>query len=494
MPCLTTLACTEEIPVLTCSTVLTASALMLLFGKFYTFYPPKWVLLIAISLFELGSAICGSAPNSIAFIIGRAIGGLGSSGIFTGALVTAQRILPLHKRPVVMGIMGALFGISAVAGPIIGGALTTKASWRWCFYINLPFGGVAIVVLAVVLKATAPAKAGTTFKAQLVQLDPLGSLCFLPGIVCLILALQWGGSQYSWSNTRIVVLFILAFVLLLAFALIQIWKGELATVPPHVFKQRSVVSGFIYATCNGASMLLMTYYLPIWFQAIKGVDALQSGIDTLAFLLAVTVAAPVAGITVSKFGYYVPHMITSPIFMSIGAGLITTLIPSAPKAKWVGYQVLFGFGTGLGMQQASVAAQTVLAKKDVAIGSALMMFGMQLSGAVFVPVGQNVFTNHLVRGLNGIVGVDGHIILNTGATELRDIVAPEELESVLKAYNKALTEVFMVALAFACLAIIPALAMEWRSVKKNEKKKDKEGGPDAENSAVSEEAQANSQD
>jgi hypothetical protein len=196
----------------------------------------------------------------------------------------------------------------------------------------------------------------------------------------------------------------------------------------------------------------------------------------------------VAGITVSKFGYYVPHMIAAPIFTSIGAGLITTLIPSTPKAKWVGYQVLFGFGTGLGMQQASVAAQTVLAKKDVAIGSALMMFGVQLSGAVFVPVGQNVFANHLVRGLNGIVGVDGHIILNTGATELRDIVAPEELESVLSAYNKALTEVFTVALALACMAIIPALVMEWRSVKKNEKKKDKESGPDAENSAVSEEA------
>jgi MFS family permease len=460
---------------------------MLLFGKLYTFYRPKLVLLIAISLFEIGSAICGSAPNSIAFIIGRAIGGLGSSGIFTGALVTAQRILPLHKRPVVMGMMGALFGISAVAGPIIGGALTTKASWRWCFYINLPFGGFAIVVLAIVLKATAPAKAGTTFKAQLAQLDPLGSLCFLPGIVCLILALQWGGSQYSWSNARIVVLFILAFVLLLAFVLIQIWKGELATVPPHVFKQRSVVSGFIYSISNGASMLLITYYLPIWFQAIKGVDALQSGIDTLAFLLAVTVAAPVAGITVSKFGYYVPHMIASPIFMSIGAGLMTTLIPSTPKAKWVGYQVLFGFGTGLGMQQPSVAAQTVLAKKDIAIGSALMMFGTQLSGAVFVPVGQNVFANRLVRELNGIVGMDAHLILNTGATELRDIVAPEELGSVLSAYNKALTEVFTVALAFACLVIIPALAMEWKSVKKNEKKNDKEGGSDVVNSAVIEE-------
>jgi len=454
--------------------MLTGSAFMLLFGKFYTFYSPKWVLVIAISLFEIGSALCGAAPNSTAFIIGRAIAGLGFSGIFTGGLVTIQSVLPLQKRPMVMGMLGSIFGISSVAGPLIGGALTTKVSWRWCFYINLPIGGVAVAILAYFLKAKAPTKAGTTFKEQLSQLDPLGTLCFLPGIVCLLLALQWGGSTYAWSNARIIVLFILFAVLIALFILIQILKKqpEQATVPPHVFKQRSMSAGFLFMLLIGASMALMTYFLPIYFQAIRGVDALHSGFDILPFLLSVTVASIIAGTTTSKLGYYVPQMILCPMFMAVGAGLITTFTSGTNEGRWIGYQILFGVGFGIGNQQANIAAQTVLKKQDIAIGSALMMFAAQISGAIFVPVGNAVFENHLVKRLAGIQGVDANLVLNTGATEIRNVVAKEVLGGVLGAYDGALTKVFLVAAVMAAVGLVPALAMEWKSVKKDQKKGD----------------------
>jgi MFS family permease len=110
---------------------------MLLFGKIYTFYSPKWLLLGAMGLFELGSLVCATAPNSIAFILGRAIAGLGSAGIFTGCIVGVQHVIPLQKRPMVMGMFGGIFGIASVLGPLLGGALTDRLSWRWCFYINL---------------------------------------------------------------------------------------------------------------------------------------------------------------------------------------------------------------------------------------------------------------------------------------------------------------------------------------------------------------------
>jgi len=452
--------------------MLTGSAFMLLFGKFYTFYSPKWVFMIAIGLFELGSAVCGSAPNSTAFIIGRALAGWGFSGIFTGGIVTIQRILPLQKRPIAMGMLGAIFGISSIAGPLIGGALTTNVSWRWCFYINLPIGGLAMAILGYFLKATAPAKAGTTWRAQLSQLDPLGTLFFLPGIICLLLALQWGGSTYAWSNARIIVLFILFAILTTLFVIVQILKKspEEATVPFHVFKQRSISSGFIFMLFVGASMALMVYYLSIYFQAIRGVDALHSGLDILPFLLSVTFASIFAGVTVSRVGYYVQYMILGAIFMALGAGLIMTFTVDTNKGKWIGYQILFGVGFGLGNQQASIAAQTVLKKEDIAIGSALMMFAAQISGAIFVPIGQSVFDNNLLKGLNAIPGVDGNLVLNTGATEIRSVVPAGSLRAVLDTYDHALTRVFLVACVMAAIAVLPAMGMEWKSVKKDAKK------------------------
>jgi MFS family permease len=453
--------------------MLTGSSFILLFGKFYTFYSPKWVLMTAISLFEIGSTICGAAPNSIAFIIGRAVAGWGFSGIFTGGTVTIQRVLPLHIRPMAMGVAGAIFGISSVAGPLIGGALTTNVSWRWCFYINLPFGGLSMVLLALFLKATAPAKAGTTFKAQLAQLDPLGTICFLPSIICLLLALQWGGSTYPWSNPRIIVLFITFAILLALFIVIQILKKEQehATVPIHVFKQRSITAGFLFSLSVGGSMVLMIYFLSIYFQAIRSVDALHSGLYMLPFLLSIAVFALIAGFTVSKLGYYVPHLIIGPVLVAVGAGLITTFSAETSKGKWIGYQILCGVGFGIGAQQTNVAAQTVLQKKDIAIGSALMMFAAQISGAMFVPIGNAVFGNEFLKRLKGIPGVDGNLVLNTGATEIRNVVSPVVFDAVLGAYDEALTKVFLVAAIMAAVGLLPALCMEWKSVKKDQVKK-----------------------
>lgn len=466
--------------------MLTACSFQLLMGRVYTFYNPKWVFICAIGVFEVGSAICGAAPNSIAFIIGRAVAGSGSSGIFSGAIVIIMNLVPLHKRPILQGFMGAIFGLSSVIGPLLGGVFTTKVSWRWCFYINLPIGGAAIIILILILHIPKAKKAGTPWRQQVLQLDPIGTVFFVAGIVCLLLALEWGGSTYAWGNGRIIALLILFVLCISVFIGVQIWKGETATVPPRIVTQRSIAAGMWSQLCVGSAMMTLIYYLPIWFQAIKDVSAIKSGIDTIPLVLAVVVSSISAGFLVTKVGYYSPFMIANSIIMSIGAGLLTTWTPDTLHPKWIGYQVIFGFGLGLGMQQASLAAQAVLSRKDAPIGIALVMFCQQLGGAIFVSIGQSVFTNQLVNGLKSVAGISPAVVVNTGATDLRHVVDPSNLHGVLVAYNGALTKTFTVSLAMACLSIIGALCIEWKSIKPPKKQAGEveKGGAGIENGEV----------
>jgi Major Facilitator Superfamily len=437
------------------------------FGRLYLLYNNKLVFLAAIIIFEAGSALCGAAPNSIAFIMGRALAGVGSSGVFSGVIVVMIPVTPLEKRPMYQGLLGAIFGVSSVIGPLIGGAFTTSTlTWRWCFYINLPIGAVSMLIVVFFLHLSPPQQAGLDFRQKLIRMDPIGNLLFLPSIICLLLALQWGGTTYAWNNVRIIVLFVLFGVLLICWVITQVRGSENATVPPRIFQQRTIISGFCFSACIGGVMLSMNYYLSIWFQAIDGVDALQSGIRSLPFILALVVSSILAGVFVSKVGYYSPCVIVCSILMSIGTGLLTTLRVHSGSSEWIGYQVIAGLGMGFGMQQSGLAAQVVLRAEDVPISASLMFFSQQLGGSIFVYVAETVFLHQLESNLQKVIPADTTAqLVDIGATELRSVVPPGLLPQVLQAYNESIDRTFYVGMSVACVSIIPALLFEWRSVK-----------------------------
>ncbi|KAL9619446.1 MAG: hypothetical protein Q9160_005957 [Pyrenula sp. 1 TL-2023] len=359
--------------------LMTGAAFQLLWGRIYTFWPQKTCFLSAIAIFELGSLLCGVAPNSTAFIIGRAVAGAGSSGIFGGALSVMIHLVPLQKRPLFAGFGGAIFGVAA-----------------------------AVIAFLIRVPTNVQSQKFST-KEKLRRLDPLGSVCFLPGVVCLVLALQWGGSKYPWDSARVI--------------------------------------------------------------AIKAASAVHSGIMVLPMLLSLVVGAISAGATLSLIvGYFTPYMIACGILTSIGAGLITTFTTGTGHAKWIGFQVILGFGLGLGLQQPNMAAQTVLPKADVPSGTALIFFGQQLGGAIFLAVAQSVFANRLASVLVSRFHIDPSTIIRSGATEFRRLnLNPREFSQVLLAYNDAIVDAFRVGLGLSCVVIIPALFMEWKSVRKEKK-------------------------
>ncbi|KAF7169101.1 hypothetical protein CNMCM5623_001909 [Aspergillus felis] len=298
------------------------------------------------------------------------------------------------------------------------------------------------------------------------QLDIPGMIIFISAVVCLLLALQWGGTQYSWTNARIIALFVISGVLTSIFLGIQIWKGDYATVPPRLIRQRSVAFATAYSFLLGGSFFIIVYYIPIWFQAIKEVSATKSGIMTIPLVLSLVVFSFISGGATTAFGYYVPFMYFGSILSAIGAGLLTTFTTSTGHSQWIGYQVIYGVGIGAGMQMPMIASQTVLNVDDIPVGTSVIIFAQTLGGALFVSVAQNVFGNSLVKGvLQGSPGLDPGYVMQAGATDLGSIIPSQHLLAVQKAYNHALAQTFYVSVALSALSIVGAAGMEWRSVK-----------------------------
>ena len=339
---------------------------------------------------------------------------------------------------------------------------------------SLPIGGLTLFIAAIFLRAP-NITIRTSLRRQLIRLDPLGTALFLPGVICLLLALQWGGTTYTWNNARIIALFVLAGILLLSFTGVQIWRKEDATIPPRIIKQRSVAFGAIYTSCLAGAMISMLYALPLWFQGVKGTSAVQSGIDNIPMVLSLVVSSILSGAAISRTGYYVPFMFISSILMAVGSGLITTFKTDTSHSAWIGYQVLFGLGLGTGMQQPTMAAQTVLDQADVSIGVALMFLFQSLGGAVWVAVSQNLYTGYLASRVPGISGVDAGAILGAGATGLAGIVPADQLHVVLVVYNAALRRAFILPVVLSCVMVLPAMGMEWRNLKMESERREMQG-------------------
>ncbi|KAL8936567.1 MAG: hypothetical protein Q9216_004869 [Gyalolechia sp. 2 TL-2023] len=424
------------------------------------------VYLVYIGIFEIGSLICALSPTSNALIGGRAISGLGASGIFAGSLIIVSTVAPLHKRPLLTGILNGSFGASQIIGPLIGGAFAQKVSWRWCFWINLPAGGVSVALIVFYLRLQKSAAETTSFQQKMQNLDIPGFALFTGAMTMLLLALQWGGVVHAWNSsvvTGLLVGFGLVFVTFLGW---QWYAGNSALVPPRLLQYRTVIlaAGACLIAPGGVATII--YYLPIWFQAVRGSSPVASGVRYLPSVISDALTSIIGGAIVMQVGWYNPFYIFGVAILSIGSGLLSTLSPTTDAGKWIGYQIMTGSGYSFLVTMPHIALQAVLPTDLIPIASTTLLFAMTASCSILLAVGQAIFQTSLASKLRHVVPQDEiDILVAAGAADVNTAIRPAHRDAVVDAYNSALTDVFYVPTVGAAVAVLLVCGIKWKNIK-----------------------------
>ncbi|KAK1996713.1 major facilitator superfamily transporter [Colletotrichum falcatum] len=457
----------DDVPWYGSAYLFTEMAFQPTFGRLYTLFEARVLYLLSIILFEAGSVLCAASPNSAVLITGRVVSGTGAAGLLCGSLAVYGRSVPLRARPFGMALVTSMYGIAGVLGPTLGGLITDtpQLTWRFCFWINLPFGAVTFAIAYKILKAKTPVHGRLSLRQKLEKLDVLGASMLLIGLVTLFFALQWGGSKYPWSDPRVYACLIVSGVFTAAFVLLQATKKEEAIIPVRILSQRTVAISCVFNMLMSMAHNTHMYYLAFYFQAVLGTNAVTSGARCLAYGVPCSVAIVVTGACVSSRGHYVPFMwLGSGVFVA-GCALLQRLDAGSSAGEWLGFQVLAGAGIGLAEQVPFIAVQVVLPGDDMPTACALVVFHRLLGGAVGLSIASNLFSQELSRGLAGAPAggaVDAGAVRYAGASGLASAVPAADLPLVRGIFGRAVSRAFVLPIAAAGISLLLSFGMQRR--------------------------------
>jgi MFS family permease len=278
----------------------------------------------------------------------------------------------------------------------------------------------------------------------------------------LIFALQLGGSTI-WGNSRVIALFVLFAVLFLSFLLWQLLSKR--GIEPAT-RNYNVWLTSVYAGCISGGMFIPITYMPVWFQAVRGVSAFQSGVMITPLIVSFVVMSIISGVSTELIGYYNPAMIFGVILSAIGSGLLTTLKPGTSHPSWIGFQVLYGLGAGAGVPPPMLVIQTVLKEKDVPMGVAIVSLSQMLWSSIVVAISQPIFETQLRSNVIEVLpGLDFERLFNIGTRDLVLFYPADQLSRLVPAYSDAILKVFFITAALSGVAFPCALAVRWQSMK-----------------------------
>ena len=368
------------------------AAVVTTWGKVSDIFGRKPVLLATAAVFWVGSLLCAVSTNMTFLIAARAIQGIGSGGLVTLPNICVSDLFSMRNRGPYFGILGGVWALASAVGPVLGGVFTTKVTWRWCFYINLPLSGIAIVILFFMLKLHNPR---TPIKQGLAAIDWAGSLLVMGGTLMLLLGLEFGGIDFPWKSATVICLIVFGIFTIGVF-FVNEWKiAKYPIIPLHLFKFRNSIVSYSIAFLHAFVFISGSYWLPLYFQGVLGASALLSGVYLLPFALSLSIVSAMTGVFIKKSNNYVIPIVFGLAVMTLGFGLFIDLGPRADWTKIILYQIVAGIGVGPNFQAPLLALQTNVEPRDIGSATSCFSFLRQMGTSISVVIGSVIFDNQM---------------------------------------------------------------------------------------------------
>ncbi|WP_061962556.1 MDR family MFS transporter [Demequina flava] len=438
------------------SYILASTIVMPIYGRLSDIVGRKPALLTAITIFIAGSIVGGLAPNIELLIAGRVIQGLGGGGLIILSQAAIADVVPARERGKYMGIMGSVFAVSSVIGPLLGGWMTEGPGWRWTFWMSIPLGLIAIASTLAFLKL--PPRQETERK----RIDYLGMALLSAATTSLVLVCTWGGGTYAWDSPQVLGLIGATVVL----ATLFVWaegRAEQPIIPLALFRDRNFTAATIAGLMIGIAMFGAVGYMPTYIQMVTGVSATVAGLLMVPMMGGLLVSSIAAGQAVSRTGRYKVFPLASAVVMGIGLYLLSTLQVDSPTWLLCTYMAVFGIGIGLGMQIIVLIVQNSFPNSMVGTATASTNYFRQVGATVGSAVVGSVFATRLTAELDEHLAGLGEAAQSTG--ESANSFTPALINSlpeairvpIIESYNEALLPIFALMIPLAITAFIALL-------------------------------------
>ncbi|MEV8311595.1 MFS transporter [Streptomyces flavidovirens] len=428
--------------------LLTATIGLPVHGKLGDLFGRKGIFQFALVVFVVGSALAGRSRTMDQLIAFRAIQGLGAGGIMVGVQAIIADIVPTRNRGRFMGLIGAALGFAAVAGPLLGGFFTDHASWRWCFYLNVPFGLLTMAVIGLVLKLPKPGVRP--------RLDVLGALLLAAASTCLVLLTSWGGTEYAWDSRVILGLAAGAAGTTLLFIVVEHYVPE-PLLPMRLFRDSVFTLTSLVGAVVGVALFGAAGCLPTFLQMVHGADATQSGLLMLPMMGGVVVASIVTGHLISRTGRYRLYPVVGSACSAVGMWLLSRLEADTSRLHYSIWMAVLGVGIGLVMPVLILAVQNSVPQADLGTATSANNYFRQIGGSVGAAVFGTLFANRLddalSERLSGDAGLPGPAAVTP---QLVHAMEPTLRDAYIAAYAEAIPRIFLYLVPVLVLGLLIA--------------------------------------